>query len=107
VSDYEQSTIQGVLIDEHLRLTLIELGRACDADTQHLIDLVDEGILTPRGDDPSTVYFDGQALLRARKALRLQRDLELETAATALVLELLDELERLRELLRRSDHLAR
>jgi chaperone modulatory protein CbpM len=46
--------------------------------------------------------FSGCALLRARAALRLVRDLEVSVAGAALVLDLLDEIETLRARLRRA-----
>ena len=42
------------------------------------------------------------SLRRVRAALRLTRDMELNAAATALVLDLLDEIEALRSRLRRA-----
>ncbi|UHD16455.1 chaperone modulator CbpM [Thiocapsa bogorovii] len=60
-----------------------------------------EGALTPSGEDPECWHFGGATLRRARVALRLTRDLELNAASTALVLDLLDEIDALRSRLRR------
>lgn len=95
-----RSVLYGVLVEEDVQFTLIELGRACRADIEQLVVLVDEGLLTPSGDDPQTWCFGGAALRRARAALRLTRDLELSVSGAALVLDLLDEIEALRSRLR-------
>jgi chaperone modulatory protein CbpM len=90
-----------VVVDESVHFTLSELGRACRVSTETLLVLVREGVLTPIARDESPPRFDGAALARARRALRLVHDLEIDAAATALVLDLLDEIERLRARLRR------
>jgi chaperone modulatory protein CbpM len=91
-----------VLVEEEIQFTLIELSRACQVDSQQLMALVDEGVLMPRGTHATEWRFEGGALRRARSALRLMQDLELNTAAAALVLDLLDQIDALRSRLRRS-----
>lgn len=95
------SVTQGVLVEESLEFTLVELSRACRADSAQLAFLVTEGVLTPSGDDPQHWRFAGTSLRRARAALRLSHDLELNPAGVALVLDLLDEIDALRSQLRR------
>jgi chaperone modulatory protein CbpM len=63
--------------------------------------LVSEGVLEPSGAEPREWRFGAEALPRARRALRLQRDLELDVSALALVLDLLDRVEDLESRLRR------
>jgi chaperone modulatory protein CbpM len=92
----------GVVVEEEIRFTLADLCRACRADTAQLIALVEEGVLEPAGTRPEDWQFSGPSLRRARTALRLARDLQLSIGGTALVLELLDEIESLRSRLRRS-----
>lgn len=87
---------QGILVEEEVQFTLIELCRVCQVDREQLIALVDEGVLAPSGDDPQSWRFGDASFGRARAALRLIRDLELNIAGVALVLELLDEIEALR-----------
>ena len=90
-----------VIVEEEVQFTLVELSRVCRADTATLATLVDEGVLTPIGGSPQTWVFDGGALRRARVALRLAHDLELNAAATALVLDLMDDIAALKSRLRR------
>ena len=90
-----------VLVEEHLQFSLVELGRACSAERDWLVALVQEGELTPSGAEPSDWRFEGSALRRARAAQRLSQDLDLNAAGAALVLDQLDEIDTLRARLRR------
>lgn len=103
MADHTGMPVQGVIVEEELRFTLVELSRACCVDVAQLTVLVDEGVLQPeQGENPDAWQFGGPALRRARAALRLSRDLELGAAGTALVLDLLDEIEELNGRLRRA-----
>lgn len=99
----KQSAVVGILVDDQMQFTLAELSRICQIDIALVIELVDEGVLTPTSDDAEQWMFGGTTLRRVRKALRLTRDLELTAASAALVLDLLDEIETLRARLRRFD----
>lgn len=89
------------IVDAELLLSLQELSRACGADMTVLEALVHEGVLTPQGENPAQWRFAGAILPRARKAARLSVQLELGTSGTALVLELLEEIDALKAELRR------
>lgn len=88
------------ILEEQTQLTLADLCRACAVHAERIIELVDFGVLEPQGREPSRWIFGGASLHRARVALRLQRDLDMEIAGVALALELLDEIESLRTRLR-------
>ncbi len=77
-------------------LTLIELSRSVGIRERHLIALVEHGLVDPDGDAPSDWRFDETATARLRRAVRLRRDLRINTAGATLALDLLDELARLR-----------
>ena len=85
----------GTVIEED-SLTLGQLCRACDVHADWIINLVEEGIIEPQGKDIRLWRFSGASLVRARTALRIQRDLEVNLAGIALVLDLMEELESLR-----------
>lgn len=96
--------INGVILDERLFLTLAELSRASTRHAEWIIELVDEGILEPQGQEPRDWRFPAESLTRAHKAMRIQRDLQVNLAGVALILELKDQLDLLRARLRRIDH---
>ena len=88
------------ILEEQTGLTLDDLCRACGTRTEIVVELVEEGVLTPSGDAPGAWRFTGVHLRHARVAVRLQRDLGVNTAGAALALQLMDELQTLRERLR-------
>jgi chaperone modulatory protein CbpM len=71
--------------------------------TEYIIELVDEGIVEPMGHqrEQQQWSFTGKSLIRARKARRLQQDLGVNLAGAAVVLDMMEEIEQLRERLRR------
>ncbi len=85
----------GSVIEED-DLTLAQLCRALDTHADWIISLVEESIIEPQGENITLWRFSGASLIRARSALRLQRDLGLNLAGIALALDLIEELESLR-----------
>jgi chaperone modulatory protein CbpM len=96
-------TLTGLILDEDCRFTLVELSTACCVQMEFIIELVDEGIVEPTEQQREQQHwsFTGKSLLRARKARRLQQDLGINLAGAALVLDMMEEIERLNQLLRR------
>jgi chaperone modulatory protein CbpM len=88
--------VSGIVLEELTELTLIELSRACAVHAECIVELVEEGVLTPFGREPHRWRFSGIHLRRASVALRLQRDLGVNLAGAALALQLLDEVDALR-----------
>ena len=76
------------------------LCRACTAHTDIIIELVSEGVIdnaqVQQSTPPEHWRFTGLHLHRAKIAVRLQRDLGVNFAGTALAFQLLDELDMLR-----------
>lgn len=72
-------------------LTLQDLCRFCQAEESWVIELVGHGVLDPIGTSVEHWRFRGVSIVRAKKARRLNRDLGINTAGVAMVLELLEE----------------
>lgn len=87
VADYSQEAY----------LTLDELCQVCQISADTLQELIAYGIIHPAEMNPSEWTFDLAQLQKIKTALRLQRDLEINLAGVALVLDLLDELRELRK----------
>ncbi len=88
--------LQGQVVEEDNPLTLAELCHTCGIAVEHVTTWVVEGVLEPIGQTPQEWQFGGASLRRARLALRLSRDLEINAAGVALALDLLDEIDELR-----------
>lgn len=101
VAPHKSTSITAVTLDQHIELTLVEVCEACGLYTERLIEMVEEGVIEPRGVTPAAWRFDGLALERAQLAARLQRDLDINLAGAALALDLLDELRSLRQRVQR------
>jgi chaperone modulatory protein CbpM len=84
------TALRGSVVEEELELTTVELGRACNASAQQVELWVVEGVLQPSGRTPEEWRFGGRSLARMRLAMRLARDLELNTSGVALTLDLLE-----------------
>ncbi len=76
-------------------LTSVELCRFCDADESWVTELVEYGVVEPEGHSFHEWHFRGVNIVRAKKARRLQRDLGINAAGVAMVLDLLQEREQL------------
>lgn len=79
-----------------VRMSLEECCQATHLSVETLIELVAHGIVEPQGSEPRHWHFDSEALSVLRHASRLRRELELDWAATALALDLIGEVERLK-----------
>ncbi len=91
-----EDILTGIILNEENTLTLNELSRACMVHSEWIIELVDEGILEPKGEEITHWRFSGTCLKRARTVRRLQQDLGVNLAGSALALNLIDEIEGLR-----------
>ncbi len=84
------------LLDEGQDYGLKEVCEVCGVHAEYVVEMVEAGIVEPLGDRPATWRFSALSVMRSRKALRLQRDLEINFAGLAVALDLLDEVETLR-----------
>ncbi len=83
---------------ENTALTVPEICEIFNIEANLLRDYASYDIISPRGGSPDEWVFTMTELKRLRTAIRLQRDLELNYAGIALVMQLLEEMEDLREL---------
>ena len=96
MNSHDLSFVHTGTVIEDDSLTLGQLCRACGVHADWVISLVEESIIEPQGEDIRLWRFSGASLVRARSALRLQRDLGVNLAGIALALDLMEELESLR-----------
>lgn len=72
-----------------------ELVSACGQEPQWVVALIEESII--EYDIPESQQFSGYQLSTVRRASRLSRDFEASVPAIGLILELLEEVEQLRQ----------
>ncbi|HKQ82027.1 MAG TPA: chaperone modulator CbpM [Steroidobacteraceae bacterium] len=92
--------LRGEVLSNELDVDLATLVRCCQLQQEELIDMVDAGLLEPRGEQPSAWRFSGIDLQRARVVQRLIQDLGVNLEGAALILDLLDERAELRSRIR-------
>ena len=99
-----QSTwIEGSLVEEEVHMSIVEISQATRAPEDLIMSWVTEGVLSPTGSSPEDWRFSGDSLKRAKTAAHLTHDLELNVPGVALAIDLLDEITRLRNQLRREN----
>ena len=81
---------------QDIQLTYHEIIRACGDDADWLVRIIEADIIHVSG-DPQQATYNGYQLARIRRAHRISRDFEASAPATALILQLLDELDTLRK----------
>lgn len=93
---HEMTSLSGVLLDD-AALTLEELARACNVEPDWVVRRVRAGILGGQLAVQLTEWrFRSGDLLRARRLLRVERDFDANEDVAALVVDLSDEVHRLR-----------
>lgn len=97
MSQTSLTIIQGHVVEEEVYFTKVELCQTCNAEEEQLLSWIQEGVLEPVGETPTQWRFGGNSLRRAKLASRLTRDLELNPPGVALVLDLLDEIDKLKK----------
>lgn len=89
-------TLSSVLLDDST-LSLEELARACQVEPDWVVQHVQAGVLGTNGSVKLTrLQFRSVDLDRARRLLSLERDFDANEDLAALVIDLADEVRRLR-----------
>lgn len=79
----------------YLSFTEVCMQTGVEKDT--VIEIIEEGIVDPLGSSHEEWQFTPAMLIQTKKAVRLHQDLEVNWPGIALAIELLDEVEQLRE----------
>lgn len=77
--------------DHYIALSLDDICEAVELPEQTFVEIVEHGIISPSGELPAEWSFDLTMVSIAKRATRLHRDLELDWAAIAVILELIEE----------------
>lgn len=91
--------VSGVLLDD-VALTLEELAHACSVEPQWVVERIETGILGDGSMQVTSCRFTSSDLTRARRLRQLEREFEAVPELAALVVDLIEEVERLRRQLK-------
>lgn len=91
-----KNTLLVVNLEEGPELSLEEICHACHVPSDFIQEVIEFGIIDPRGATLETWRFNADHLRRVRTVVHLHHDLEVNLAGAAVVLDLLDELQRMR-----------
>jgi chaperone modulatory protein CbpM len=98
---HDDGTFEGQVIDERSEISIIQLCRICSVESAMVERMVEEGIIEPVRYEGDTLYFSQSCLKRTRIVMNLRSDLGVNLAGAALVLELLERIEKLQARLSR------
>jgi chaperone modulatory protein CbpM len=88
--------IPAEMIDAESVYSLEELSRTCNVEITWIVELVEHGIIAPRGNTASEWRFSSLSVVSLAKAKRLDQDLGVNPAGIALAFDLLNEIDRLK-----------
>ena len=106
MTDKTAPGVSSEIVDVEAICSVEELCLACNVDAEWIAELVGHGTIEPFGQTRSEWQFASLSVVRVAKAKRLERDLELNAAGVALVLDLLDEIDALRSRLGAAERTA-
>ena len=93
--------VTGVCLGDDAWLEIDEIALACQVEPHFVELLIDEGLVQPAR-DATGWRFGSDELARVRRIRRLQRDFEANLQSVAVMLDLIDEVDRLHGKLRRA-----
>jgi chaperone modulatory protein CbpM len=92
--------ITGILVEETTTITFEEVCCRYHIPKALLQDLIEYGLFNNQTTQINQIRFDQKALKTMETAFRLHKDLEINLAGVALALELLEEMDNMRDELR-------
>ena len=106
MSETSKTPQDGDIVTDMPALSIDDLRGICGLSLDQVQAYVAEGIVVPLGAGPEQWRFSRLSVITIRRAHRLERDLGLNLAGVALALELMAEVETLRQRLARyeTDH---
>ena len=100
----QKTILVGDLVTDAPDISIDELCEACRLTAEAVEAFVKEGIVEPRGSERSRWRFSYSSVITVRRARRLESQLGLNLAGVALALELLDQIESLKQRLIRAEN---
>jgi chaperone modulatory protein CbpM len=96
----EKQIITGIIVDDNMTISFTEVCEKYHVPQETLLEMMDHGVFQQVTKALTQMHFDRKTLSRIQSIQRLQEDLGVNIAGAILALELLDELESVRNELR-------
>lgn len=84
------------LLDDQETLTLNDVCENCGLNQEAVMTYVQEGLVEVNSDSSGQILFSQFHVVRIQKAIRLERDLRLNPAGSVLVIELIAQIDALK-----------
>ena len=91
--------LTGDILDE-TTLSLDDIAQACSVRAEWVVQKVEAGLLTCSIQESSTWHFASADLTRAKRLVAIEQDFEANEEVAALVVDLIEEIERLKQKLK-------
>lgn len=91
------SMLTGVLVDDTIRISFVELCRQYHIPEEILLEMLEHGLIADITVPNKHIVFDQSHLKRILSAHRIHKDLGINSPGVILALELLDELDNLQQ----------
>lgn len=85
------------VVEQNTQYSIHQFCEICKIDPDVVTKLIREGVIQPHESSTETWVFTQRTVTRFKRAYRLQRDLDLNLAGVALSVDLLEEIDQLRE----------
>lgn len=93
---------EAILMEEDQPMSVNQLSERCMISKIEIEELVYEGVIEPVKIQEESWSFSSETLWRVKKVQRLRRDLDLNIPGAALTMQLLDRIEELENMIKRS-----
>ena len=98
--------MSGEILSDERKLALEDICETCGLPESKIITYIEEGVVEVQGGDVKLWRFSELSVVRIQKAVRLEKDLRLNPAGAALALELMSQIEELKNELKRLQQLS-
>lgn len=92
----KKTIVAGVLVDENMKVSFVEVCQQFDISKEMIQEMIEHGFFEDHPLQKKDALIDQRTMERMRSAQRLEQDLGINIPGVVLVLELLDELEQIR-----------
>lgn len=83
--------------DEWAYISTVELSQSLGVSSTLIEEIIELGIVQRNINQDNQLVFSGHEIYRIRKVIRLNRDLGVNTEGAALILDLLEQIEQLKQ----------